>query len=53
MNGDIPWDDVYAARNVVVHFYFGVNQKILWDILQEDLAPLLRKVQALLGHAPK
>ena len=48
-NSDVPWDDVYAARNVVVHHYFGVNQKILWDILQEDLAPLLKRVQELLG----
>jgi uncharacterized protein with HEPN domain len=53
-NPEIPWDDVYAARNVVVHHYFGVNQKILWDILQEDLDPLLKKVQELLarGESP-
>lgn len=44
-NPEIPWDDIYAARNVVVHFYFGVNQKILWDILQEDLDPLMKKGQ--------
>lgn len=49
-NAEVPWDDVYAARNVVVHHYFGVNQKILWDILQEDLDPLLKKVQEVLGR---
>ena len=49
-NPEIPWDDVYAARNVLVHHYFGVNQKILWDVLQEDLDPLLRKVQELLAR---
>src|SRR5207247_11052892 len=32
-NADIPWDGIYAARNAVVHVYFGVNQKIVWDIL--------------------
>jgi uncharacterized protein with HEPN domain len=47
---DIPWDDVYAARNVVVHFYFGVNQKVLWDIVQQDLGPLITKVQSLLAR---
>lgn len=47
---EIPWDDIYAARNVVVHHYFGVNQKIVWDILQEGLPPLLSKVQTLLGR---
>ena len=47
-NTDIPWDAIYAARSVVVHRYFGVNQKIVWDILQEDLDPLLTKVTELL-----
>ena len=49
-HADIPWNDIYAARNVVVHHYFGVNQRIVWDILQEDLPPLLSKVQAVLGR---
>lgn len=48
-NPEIPWNDVYAARNVVVHYYFGVNQKVLWDIMQNDLEPLLKKVQELLA----
>ena len=45
---DVAWDGIYAARNIVVHHYFGVNQKILWDILQEDLEPLLNQVGELL-----
>jgi uncharacterized protein with HEPN domain len=49
----IPWNDVYAARNVVVHHYFGVNQKILWDILHSDLEPLLTAVQELLARMPR
>jgi uncharacterized protein with HEPN domain len=47
---DVPWEDVYAARNVVVHHYFGVNQRILWDIVQSDLEPLLKKVQGPLAQ---
>jgi uncharacterized protein with HEPN domain len=49
-HSEIPWNDIYAARNVVVHYYFGVNQKVLWDILQNDLGPLLVKVQELLAE---
>lgn len=50
-NADIPWDGIYAARNIVVHHYFGVNQKIVWDILQQDLGPLLARVVKLLEPA--
>lgn len=45
----MPRDDVYAARNVIVHQYFGVDQKILWDVLQEDLGPLLTRVREILA----
>jgi hypothetical protein len=27
----IPWPDMRAMRNFVVHEYFGVSDKILWD----------------------
>jgi uncharacterized protein with HEPN domain len=45
---EIDWSDISAARNRIVHQYFGVNQKIVWDILQEDLDPLLNTVRELL-----
>ncbi len=33
-----------------MHVYFGVNQKVLWDIVQRDLDPLIAKVQSLLAR---
>jgi uncharacterized protein with HEPN domain len=30
-----------AMRNFVVHEYFGVSDKILWDTVQTDLPPLM------------
>lgn len=47
---EIPWGEVYAARSKIVHFYSGVDQTILWDVLEEDLDPLLRKVEELLAR---
>jgi len=37
---EIPWTDMRAMRNFVVHEYFGVSDKILWDTAQADLSPL-------------
>lgn len=48
---EVPWSNVYGARNRLVHIYFGVDQRILWDILQQDLDPLLGKVEELLRQA--
>ena len=45
---DIPWKDMRDMRNFVIHEYFGVSDKILWDTPQRDLAPLLLLLKPLL-----
>lgn len=38
----IPWKQLYGMRNRIVHGYAGVEMKIVWDTINEDL-PLLKK----------
>ncbi len=40
-HAEIPWKDMSAMRNFVVHEYFGVSDRILWDTVQIDLPPLV------------
>lgn len=44
---EVPWTDMRAMRNFVVHEYFGVSDKILWDTVQMNLPPLIRLFQEL------
>jgi uncharacterized protein with HEPN domain len=37
---DLPYKDIIGMRNVVVHDYFGVNSKVIWDTCKEDLPRL-------------
>jgi uncharacterized protein with HEPN domain len=46
---EIPWNDMRAMRNFVVHEYFGVSDKILWDTVQMNLPPLVVLLQAIAG----
>ena len=32
----IPWSEVAKMRDILTHHYFGVDDKILWDTLEED-----------------
>jgi len=48
-NPDVPWATMRGVRNVVVHEYFGVDDRILWDTLVHDLPPLLPKLEAVLA----
>jgi len=48
---EIPWSKMRAMRNVVVHDYFGLNQRALWGTVTVDLEPLLVPLRALLHKA--
>lgn len=44
----IPWPDMIAMRNKVIHEYFGVDLEILWKTVKENLPTLKDQVQAAL-----
>jgi len=37
---EIPWRQIKAARNRIVHDYYSVDIEILWAIIQQDLPKL-------------
>ena len=46
-NPEIPWVTMAAVRNRVVHGYFGIDDSILFATIQQDLRPLLPRLEAL------
>ena len=47
-NADIPWAMMTAVRNRVIHGYFGIDDTILFTTIQQDLEPLLPRLERLL-----
>jgi len=43
---DTPWAKIVAFRNVVVHEYFGLDWKIVWNTATELVPELRRQVAA-------
>jgi uncharacterized protein with HEPN domain len=46
-NPDIPWSIMAAVRNHVIHGYFGIDDSILFITIDEDIKPLLPRLEAL------
>lgn len=46
-NPDIPWATMAAVRNRVVHGYFAIDDSILFTTIDQDLKPLLPRLEAL------
>ena len=47
-NTTIPWSLMRAMRNRIVHVYFKVDEKVMWDTVQNDLPPLIPELEKLL-----
>jgi uncharacterized protein with HEPN domain len=46
-HSEIPWHRMSGMRNVIAHEYFGIDLKIIWKIVKENLpevVPHLKKI---------
>ena len=48
---EIPWSEIVAMRNRLIHVYFDINVDIVWQTVIDDLPALESKLQALLDRA--
>jgi uncharacterized protein with HEPN domain len=52
-NPKIPWKKIAGLRDILSHEYFNVNADIVWDVIQNKLQPLERRVRAILRSKHK
>lgn len=45
----LPWNEMGAMRNKLIHEYFGVDLEIVWETIQQDLSALEAAVKDLLA----
>jgi uncharacterized protein with HEPN domain len=46
----IPWRMVIATRNQLIHGYAGIDDDVLWSIIETDIPALLIALRELLNN---
>jgi uncharacterized protein with HEPN domain len=49
----VPWRQIIATRNRVVHGYFEVDLDILWDVAIIDVPELASQVRRMQSDIPQ
>ena len=47
INPDIKWRDMAGMRNVLIHGYFGIDYKIVWDVITNHIPLLLKNINKI------
>lgn len=45
---ELPWSSMKAMRNWLAHAYFDINLDTLWDVVQNDIGPVIAHLEAAL-----
>ena len=48
-HSQVPWQEMVAMRNKLIHQYFGVDLEVLWRTVQEDVPPLRDEISRMLA----
>ena len=49
-HSDMPWDGMKGMRNKLIHEYFGVNTKIVWETCKKDLPELEKLIKKYISN---
>lgn len=45
---DLPWKDMARMRDKIIHFYFGVDYEIVWEVVQKRLPEIKPLIKGML-----
>lgn len=48
---ELPWREIEGMRHVLVHDYYTIDSKILWDTITESIPPLIPTIRKIISES--
>ncbi len=44
----VPWSDIIKIRDKTVHFYFGINYGLVWEVVRKNIPELEKELREIM-----
>jgi len=44
----VPWFEIIGMRNRIVHDYLNVDEDVIWEVIHQDMQPLVNALKTII-----